>query len=137
MIVARNHIGACVLAAQDLPAGTVVGRFDGPTVPYDQVPEEEIIYVISFEAYRWIIPGSPERYFNHSCEANTEFRPSREVVTVRAVARGEEITIPYDWADARELARHPDHYFWDPRWSFDCRCGSPRCRGRIDRYRPV
>ena len=79
----------------------------------------------------------PERFLNHSCDANCMFQPTREVTTVRQIARGEELTIPYDWADPAQVERHPDHYFWDPRWSFRCRCGARRCRGVIDRYRPA
>jgi hypothetical protein len=125
-----------VVASQALPAGSVVGRFVGPVVSYDQVPEDEIVYVISFQAHRWLIPQAPERFLNHSCEPNCRFEPSREIVTVRAVAAGEELTIPYDWAHRADVERHPDHYFWDPRWTFRCRCRAPSCRGLIDRYRP-
>ena len=132
----RNHIGACVVAKQDLPPGSIVERFEGPVLAWQDVPEDEVAYVISFEAYRWLIPEPVARYLNHSCEPSCMFRPDRSVVTTRAVREGEELTIPYDWADAADVARHPDHYFWDERWSFDCRCGAPSCRGRIDRYRP-
>lgn len=133
--LARNHLGECVVATQDLGPGVVVERFEGPIVTWEDVPESEVAYVISFEPHRWLIPEPAARYLNHSCDPNCAFRPDRRVVTLHAVTRGEELTIPYDWADAADVARHPDHYFWDPRWSFDCRCGTPVCRGRIDRYR--
>jgi hypothetical protein len=135
--VSRNEYGACVVAARDLAAGETVARFDGPVVSWPEVPEPEVIYVISFEPYRWLIPRTTARFLNHSCDPSCAFLPTRDVVTRRAVAAGEELTISYDWADAGELARHPDHYFWDTRWTFSCRCRSPRCLGLIDRYRPV
>ena len=125
------------MAARDLAAGETVERFDGPVVSWGEVPEADVIYVISFEPHLWLIPRTAARFFNHSCAANCEFLPSRDVVTRRAVAAGEELTISYDWADRAQYARHPDHYFWDPRWTFACRCRSPRCLGLIDRYRPV
>ena len=114
----------------------VVGSFRGPEMAYDEVPPEEVIYVISFEPRLWIVPEAPERFLNHSCSPNCQLLPDRKVVTLRRVAAGEELTIAYDWADREQMSRCPEHYFWDPRWSFECRCGAPGCRGRIDRYRP-
>lgn len=135
--LSRNSKGVCVVAVEDLEPGAVVERFDGPEVPYDQVPDEEVGYVISFRAYLWVIPRTPARYLNHSCDPNCQVRPTREVVTLRRVARGEELTISYDWADLADYRAHPDHYFWDPRWTFECHCRSGRCLARIDHYRPV
>ena len=117
--LSRNHKGECVLATRDLEPGALVGRFEGSVMAYADLPEEEIVYVISFEPHRWLIPRSPMRYLNHSCDPNCRFLPSRDVVTVRAVRAGEELTIPYDWADAEQVRRHPDHHFWDERWSFE------------------
>jgi hypothetical protein len=126
-----------VVATRDLSAGERVERFEGPVVSWDEVPAEEIVYVISFEPHRWLIPRTAARYLNHSCDPNCAFLPNRDVVTVRPVPAGGELTISYDWADRGEYERHPGHYFWDPRWTFACRCRSPRCLGQIDRYRPV
>ena len=53
------------------------------------------------------------------------------------MAAGEELTISYDWADPGDVRAHPDHYFWDERWSFRCRCGAACCVGVVDRYRPA
>ena len=104
---------------------------------WSEVPEVEVVYVIAFVAYRWLIPRTPARYLNHSCDPNCEVRPDRHVVTRRAVAAGEELTIGYDWADANDVRAHSDHYFWDERWSFSCRCGARCCVGVVDRYRPA
>jgi hypothetical protein len=135
--LSRNVYGSCLVATRDVAAGETVERFEGPVVPWPEVPAEEVIYVISFEPYRWLIPRTAARYLNHSCDPNCMFLPTRDVVTVREVRAGEELTISYDWADRAEYARHPAHYFWDPRWSFRCHCRVSRCLGTIDRYRPV
>ena len=58
-----------------------------------------------------------------------------EFTTLRPVATGEELTFSYDYLAAAEWRRAPELYFWDERWSFDCRCGAPDCVGRVDRYR--
>jgi len=55
---------------------------------------------------------------NHSCEPNTGFA-GLDVVALRDIAAGEELTIDYaTFCDGHLVP-------------FDCRCGSPRCRGRI------
>jgi hypothetical protein len=132
----ENACGKCVVATSAIAAGQVVFRFEGPVVSWAEVPPEEVRYVISFEPYRWLVPEGPARFVNHSCEPNCEVRPTRDTVALRAIAPGEELTISYDRADAADVSRNPDHYFWDERWTFACRCGSLRCRGLIDRYRP-
>lgn len=56
---------------------------------------------------------------NHSCEANTRYE-GLNVVALRAIAPGEELTL--DYADFLDEHMEP----------FECRCGSPVCRGRIE-----
>jgi len=113
-----------------------VERFDGREVPWPEVPADEVIYVIALRAFRWVIPSTSARYLNHSCDPNCRVLADGEVRTVRPVAEGEDLTIDYEWADAADAEQHPDHYFWDDRWSFPCRCGAATCRGVVARYRP-
>jgi D-alanine-D-alanine ligase len=55
---------------------------------------------------------------NHSCEPNTAYR-GLNLLAVRDIARGEELTLDYaDCCDETMAA-------------FQCRCGSPKCRGAI------
>ncbi len=55
---------------------------------------------------------------NHSCMPNTAFR-GLDVIARCAIATGDELTLDYS-AAMNELSE-----------PFDCRCGSPNCRGRI------
>ena len=132
-----NSFGKSVVATEDLPPGARVERFRGEARRYEDLPEEEIIYVISFEPARWIIPEPNARFLNHSCDPSCRFLPDGDVLTTRGVEAGGELTIPYDYADRADVEANPDHYFWDERWTFECRCGSDHCRGVIDRYRPT
>ena len=47
-----------------------------------------------------------------------------------ARAQASELTIAYNHATFDEPLPP-----WDPRWSFDCACGSPGCQGRVDDWR--
>lgn len=55
---------------------------------------------------------------NHSCDANT-ICSGLNVIATRDIKKGEELTLDY----AFFLDNHTE--------SFQCRCGSPKCRGRI------
>ncbi|MDB4908094.1 MAG: hypothetical protein JWO05_2878 [Gemmatimonadetes bacterium] len=135
--IVHTAAGTGLRATCDIPVGTAVMRFDGPVVAWGAVPPDEVRYVAMHASGDWIIPGSPERFINHSCAPNTRSTESGDLVTTRHVPRGEELTMSYDTLEPFEIERrrlHPDWYFWDDRWSFDCACGASNCRGRIDRY---
>ncbi len=126
--------GRGLVATADLDAGAVVEIFGGPTVKYADVPDEEIRFALLF-GDAWLLPRTNARYINHSCEANCFVSETREVVTARRVAAGEELTIMYNGISMEEfLAGSAPDDSWDARWTFDCRCGSPRCIRTIDRY---
>lgn len=61
-------------------------------------------------ALLWMQP--PERYMNHSCEANTQIVGKSDVAS-RDIMPGEEITSDY-------LDLHTE--------DFECNCGAPNCR---------
>ena len=138
----RGRKGYAVVAARAAPAGTVMCGFEGPIVALGDIPPGEINHAILIDDHRWMIPLAPGRYINHGCDPNCALRdrpgdPDRcDVVTVRAVAAGEELSFSYNRIDAAEYAANRDNpsYAWNPAWSFDCACGAANCRGRIDGY---
>jgi hypothetical protein len=122
-------------AASDLPAGSLVARFEGPVVPWREVPADEARHALLLDGDRWLLPRNEARFINHSCAPDCRLAADLGVVTTRAVAAGEALTIRYDSLTMAEYLRAPDAFFWDERWSFDCQCGAPDCVGRVDRYR--
>src|SRR6266567_7270888 len=80
---------------------------------------------ILIDGHRWMIPLAPGRYINHSCDPNCALRdrpgdPDRcDVVTLRPVAQGEELSFSYNRVDAAEFAANRDNpsYAWNPAWS--------------------
>lgn len=58
----------------------------------------------------------PEKYVNHSCEANTKVKNHSDVA-IRHIKKGEEITSNYIKEGSFS--------------SFVCKCGSKRCKGVI------
>ncbi|MEX2683014.1 MAG: SET domain-containing protein-lysine N-methyltransferase [Candidatus Sigynarchaeota archaeon] len=130
--VRRCSYGMCLVATMDLPAGTVVEKFEGPIVLNADVPESAVRHTIIWDDTSVIIPETPAKFANHSCDPNSYVNDLMEIVTSRPVKRGEEITFSYNWI----YEGRPDAA-WDDRWTFQCKCGSPRCQGLINKYVPA
>jgi hypothetical protein len=136
--VTTTAYGLGLIATAALGPGTIVARFEGPVVTRDDVPAEEAAHALWVEGDQWLLPRSDARYANHSCAPNCRVDDDLNLVTIRAVNRGTELTISYNTVSRAEweaYRRHPEHYAWDRRWSFDCQCGAVNCVGRIDGYR--
>lgn len=112
--------GRGVFALRRFRRGETILRWNVATrVPrenLDRLSAEERRYLHPFDESTLLVVQSPERYVNHSCENNSEVRDFSDVA-IRDIAPGEEITSDYGADGAGQ--------------SFDCRCGTPSCRGRI------
>ena len=125
--------GFAMFAARDLPGGSVV--FEGEGRPQRIVTRSHVDRTWSAADrdvfYRYAYPLSPEVFVlwdteptgwapqNHSCDPNTEF-VGLNLVARRDIRGGEELTVDY----ATFYDRHMT--------PFDCTCGSPKCRGRVE-----
>ena len=138
--LAETAYGLGVFATDDLPAGTAATPVAGRLCSLADVPRSEIGHALWLGGEVDVCLEAPARYVNHSCAPNARIMAAadgRHIVTKRPVRAGEQITITYDVVSAAEFAADGDDpmfRFWHPRWSFDCRCGAPSCRGRIDGY---
>lgn len=132
--VEENAYGKSLVASEDVNAGVAVARFEGPLVLWADVPEQEIRHVLLIDDENWLIPHTDARFVNHACEPNCTVDDELNIVTLQPVAKGQEFTICYNRARRSEFIANPQAFFWDPRWSFECKCGSPRCQGFIDGY---
>ena len=62
------------------------------------------------------------RYINHSCDPSASVNAERKtIVATRQINPGDEITFNYLISERRIVA------------PFDCRCGSEKCVGRIEK----
>lgn len=114
-------------ARVELPSGTRVLEYVGERIDKREslgrcMRGESFIFHLDEQ---WDLDGNvewnPARFLNHSCAPNceAEFIDGRIwIMTLRAVARGEELTFNYGY-DLEDYREHP------------CRCGSPDCVGYI------
>jgi uncharacterized protein len=127
--------GLGAFAARALPAGHIVGTYEGrryePNQEADQPWDHDVTYVFGLSDGTLIDGaegGNATRHINHSCEPNCQACEETDedgnlaivIRTRRRVRGGEELFIDYrlDVGDA------------DPA-DYPCRCGSPRCRGTL------
>jgi D-alanine--D-alanine ligase len=124
--------GYGIYAQQNLPKDTIVFKGEGKSQriitrnyvkTHWNAEQQEIFrryaYPLSSEVFiLW--DNTPEDWSpqNHSCDPNTAFQ-GLDVVTIRPVARGEELT--FDYATVCNQDMEP----------FDCQCGAPNCRKQI------
>ncbi len=122
-----------MFAARDLRRGSVV--FEGEGRPQRIITRSFVDRTWSAADrdvfYRYAYPISAEVFVlwdtepagwapqNHSCDPNTEFI-GLNLVARRDIRGGEELTVDY----ATFYDRHMT--------PFDCACGSPNCRGRVE-----
>jgi len=107
-----------VFAARDFKKGEVVLKWDVSNQltkeGVKRLPEKERKRYVTYLDGKIILMGLPERYVNHSCEANTTPKNYCDV-TIRDIKKGEEITSDY----SKQC---------DPDFKMRCDCGSKKCR---------
>jgi uncharacterized protein len=119
--------GLGVFAHRSIAPGQVLARYGGEILSAEEAKRELAAgnrYLLELPDGR-VLDGSAShqlgRFFNYSCDPSAHLKYREGVpliVSSRAIARGEEITIDYGF-EPNELTRFP------------CTCGKPNCVGYI------
>ena len=115
-----------VEAIEDISKGEDVGVLGGIIIPKKDIEEYwKIVGHVSIQIDDnfFIVPTSREELkekglFNHSCSPNCGFSSSINLVAIKDIKEGEELTIDYAFCES----------FME---DFKCNCGSENCRGTI------
>jgi SET domain-containing protein len=128
--------GLGVFALHALPAGTIIGLYEGQRYTPDEVEQGEwdsrLTYLFALSDGAVIDGakgGNATRHLNHACEPNceaVEYQDERgelavRIETTRRVQQGEELFL--DYALIIDEAEDPADY--------PCCCGTPACRGTM------
>ncbi len=92
--------------------GTELARFSPERVSRSLQVDDDLFFVGPADA-------EPGDFFNHSCQPNCGMRNATQVVTMREIAPGEELTFDYVMTDTA------------PYDEFTCKCGVTQCRGFV------
>ncbi len=115
--------GRGVFARETIAAGEAILVFTGPLLHRSQLDPTDYHLQIAEDFYLGA-SGTADDYVNHSCAPNSAFLKDLELVALRHIEPGEEITWDYSTAiDEEDFT------------GFDCGCRQGECRGRVLSYR--
>lgn len=117
--------GRGVFATAPIVKGERILRFGGPRIHRNALDPDDYHLQIA-EDYYFGPSGREDDYVNHSCEPNAAFGAELDLVALRDIGTGEEIT--WDYSTAIDEAGFN---------GFPCSCGSIRCRGRVVSFRDL
>lgn len=118
-----------VFAAENIKKGTVIHVFSGEILTFDECVEriksgeEDQADSLQIGLELDMDLDELSRTFNHSCDPNAGLRKISELVAIRDVKTGEEITYDYSATIGPNIPRSL--------WEMKCNCGSKKCRGTI------
>ncbi len=105
-------------------AGELLVIWGGLVMPegeFMQLDEHARSISIQIEEGIFLAPIQAEKadYINHSCNPNGGLRGANNLVAMRDIAVGEEVTFDYAMSDSA------------PYDQFECGCGTSSCRGKV------
>lgn len=113
----------CFLEGEEIPVEEMVKRVNkGILKGSDPLGIDDDLYIQLKE-----LP----RTFNHSCNPNAFIRKKNELIALKNIKKGEEIT--YDYS----TTMNDDEIKVEGFWKAKCKCGSDNCRGIIDQFKTL
>jgi len=119
IIIKKSSIdGKGVFANKDFKKGKIILEWNlSKTLTKEQAEKNKNKDYITFLKGKYVLMQSPEKYINHSCNANT-FAKNFCDIAKRNIKKGEEITANY-------IEEVPKGFF------MKCNCKSKNCKGFI------
>jgi uncharacterized protein len=117
--------GCAVFALERIYKDELISLWGGTIVHKDNLDPSMPRFtqrVVQIDEDLYLVTGEtpePNDCFNHSCEPNLGFSGQIGLVAMRDIEAGEELRFDYAMCDG------------GPYDEFDCRCGTPHCRGKV------
>jgi len=130
----KHKFGSGLFAKEKINAGEIIAEFDGDiyTDSEQEVWDDNLNdHCVQFEDGKWRYSKGFAVYSNHSCDPNCGIKNLFQIVAMRDIESGEEITWDYDMTEDNETEDKDSFYYW----AMDCKCGSAQCRGKIGSYK--
>jgi len=121
LTVQNGTHGRGVFTEELIPASTLIIRFTGPLLRYDQTTASTYALQVGPDLYIGASGGFDD-YINHSCDPNAGMRvegTTADLHAIRDIQPGEEIFFDYS------TTLDEDDF------TMSCLCGAPCCRGTI------
>lgn len=119
-----NNKGSGIFAVETIRENELIAEFDGEIYGWHDPRWTDDLYdhCIQFEEKKWRDSKGIARLINHSCEPNCGVKNLFQIVAMREILPGEEITWDYEMTE-----RHPY-------WRMKCKCGNSNCRMIIGNF---
>ena len=112
-------------AVAPIPTGTIIATFGGTILHrhnFETYPLEQRSRSIQIDTDLFVlgpVSREPGDSINHSCSPNCQLRNATQIIAMRDIAIGEELTYDYATSDASNYDE------------FECACGTKNCRMRV------
>ncbi len=121
---ATKRYGRGVFAVANIKKGELIAEFDGQILDndFEEWTKDLQNHAIQFAKDKWRDSKGIARWINHSCEPNCGIKNLFQVVAMRPIEKGEQITWDYEMTEKSS---------W---WRMKCKCKSSQCRKVIGSY---
>lgn len=129
------------VAIRVIEKGETICFFEGERCTLDEIiakvenAEEESSDPLAIAEELYIDLDEKFRLFNHSCSPNAYMRHKNEMVAIRSIEEGEEIT--FDYSTTMHYAEEKILKSGQKLWTCKCLCGAENCRGIIDQFKTL
>ena len=130
--------GKGVFAIQNIYRNKTITFLDGELCSLREIikrvkeGDEHISDPLAVAEEEYIDLDEISRTFNHSCNPNAFIRGKNELVALKDIKKGQEIT--YDYSTTMSEDENKIKRLGWSLWNCVCHCGSPHCRGIIDQF---
>ncbi len=129
LIKNTNKYGQGVCANKDIKEGEIIRKFKGEIISLKEclkrvkrgIMGNDDGFQIGNEKY--LVLDNISIYFNHSCNPNGAFRKDTELVAIKNIKKGQEITYDYSTTVGPNIT--------SKMWTMPCNCKSKICRIEI------
>ncbi len=119
-IVRQTENGKGVFTTTDIAAGSILAKISGTKINFEDSNNlEKESYSLQVDLDSYIVPHYPFFLLNHSCNPNCGINHNQELVTIKDIKKGQELTWDYSTS------------MLERRWTMQCNCKSNNCRKMI------
>ena len=127
LIVNQSKIGGKgSFAPNNIKAGSKILTFRGEVVTQEEINrridrgEERVDNPLQIDDRLFLDLNDNSLYINHSCDPNCSVSGQADLVAIRNIKKGEELTFDYSATVGKNID-----------WLMDCHCGAENCRRKI------
>lgn len=119
------RFGRGLFATKDIPKGEHILTLTGKIITQedvDQKPKKQQANALQIEYDFYMDLEEPGVLINHSCNPNTGIQADKEVISIKDIKAGEEITWDYSTSV-------------DGGWTMPCACAEQNCRKKVKDFK--